>query len=259
MGRVQDKRIAVIGAGSVGPGWGNGKAAAVLYAREGGRVLCVDRQHAAAEETAALIAAEGGVGEAFTGDMTASADIARLVERGDALWGGIDILHFNIGVSAQGGVIETATETWDRVLDVNLRSAAQLAQAVLPGMRARNSGAIVFISSLAATRASGYSYVSYEVSKAALCRLSASIAAENAPFGVRSNTILPGMIDTPHVTAFIGGDTDPEALAAARAARTPMGRQGTAWDVAEAALFLASDAAGYITGVDLPVDGGLGL
>ena len=131
-------------------------------------------------------------------------------------------------------------------------------RAVIPVMRAQGAGALVFISSLAALRGSGgYSYVSYEASKAALCRLSQSLAVENARYNVRSNTVLPGMIDTPHVSAFIGGAVDPAALAAERAAKTPMGRQGTAWDVAEAALFLASDESRMITAQSFIVDAGL--
>lgn len=258
-GRVEGKRIAVIGAGSIGPGWGNGKAAAVLYAREGGRVLCVDRDAAAAQLTAELISAEGGAAETQAGDMTSEADVAALAARLDALWGGVDIVHFNIGVSEAGGVVDVTPESWDRVLAVNLRAAMLVAKTLSPGMRAQGSGAFVFISSIAAIKCGAYSYISYEASKAALCRLSASIAAESAPFGVRSNTILPGLIDTPHVAAYISGGADPAKVDAERASRAPMGRQGTAWDVAEAALFLASDAAGYITGVDLRVDGGLAL
>lgn len=258
-GRVEGKRIAVIGAGSVGPGWGNGKAAAVLYAREGARVLAVDRNAAAVQETAALIAREGGAAETFAGDMTSEADVQALKERLRALWGGVDVVHFNVGVSARGGVLETSPAEWDRVFDVNLRSAMLIARALLAEMRAQGAGAFVFVSSLAAVRSGLYSYVSYEASKAALCRLSASLAAENARYGVRSNTVVPGLIDTPHVTAFIADGADATEVAAARAKMAPMGRQGTAWDVAEAALYLASDAAGYVTGVDLRVDGGLGL
>lgn len=260
MGRVEQKRVAVIGAGSVGPGWGNGKAAAALFAREGGRVLCVDRNAAAAEETVAIISAEGGAAAPFVGDMTSEADVSGMVAALDQLWGGVDIVHFNIGVSSKGGLTDTSVAEWDRVFAINLTAAMLVAQATLPGMRARGSGAFVFVSSVAAIKAGPYAYISYEASKAALGRLARSIAAENARFGVRANTILPGLIDTPHVASFIGGaDADLAQLAADRAARAPMGRQGSPWDVAEAALFLASDAAGYITGVDLPVDGGLTL
>lgn len=259
MSRMQDKRVVVVGAGSVGPGWGNGKAAAVLFAREGARVLCVDRAEAAAQETAALIRGEGRVAEVFAADMTGEAACAAMADAVTRLWGGIDVLHFNIGISSRGGVVETEPQEWARVFEANLTAAYLCARAVLPAMKAQGRGALVFISSLAGARAGPYSYVSYEASKAALQRMSASIAREYAPYGVRSNTILPGVIDTPHVTQFIGPGQDPAALARARAELCPMKRQGTAWDVAHAALFLASDEAGFITGVDLRVDGGMGL
>ena len=258
MSRVDGKRVAVIGAGSVGAGWGNGKAAAVTYAREGAQVLCVDRNGDAAEETVAIIKDEGHQARAYVGDMTSEDDVAALVSALQDSWGGLDILHFNIGISAKGGVADQSLDDWNRIFAVNLTAAMLVSRAVLPGMKQQGSGALVFISSLAAQMAGPYSYASYEASKAGLCRMSASIAREYAPFGVRSNTILPGMIDTPHVTSFIGPDTDPEILASQRASMVPMGRQGTAWDIANAALFLASDQAGFITGVDLRVDGGMG-
>lgn len=258
MGGVAGKRVVVIGAGSVGAGWGNGKAAAVTYAREGARVLCVDRNESAADETVAIISGEGHAARAFVGDMTAETDVTAMMSTLQDAWGGIDILHFNIGISAKGGVAEQSLADWNRIFAVNLTAAMLVSRAVLPGMKQQQSGVLVFISSLAAQMAGPYSYASYEASKAGLCRMSASIAKEYAPYGVRSNTILPGMIDTPHVTSFIGPDSDPETLAAQRAAMVPMRRQGTAWDIANAALFLASDQAGFITGIDLRVDGGMG-
>lgn len=257
--RLKDKRIAVIGAGSVGPGWGNGKAAAVRFAQEGARVLCVDSNPDAAAQTVALIGDTPGIGQAMCTDVTTASagnDIAAQMQR---LWGGIDVMHFNVGISSTGGVLECSPDEWARVFDVNLTSALRLTKAVLPLMRTQKSGAFVFVSSLAAIAAGPYSYVSYEVSKAALCRLSKSIAAENAPFGIRSNTILPGVIDTPHVPHFVAPHTDLNELARSRAALVPMGRQGTAWDVANAALFLASDESGFMTGQDLIVDGGMSL
>lgn len=257
--RMANKRVAVIGAGSIGPGWGNGKAAAVLYAREGASVLCVDINANAADETVGIITGEGGSALPHTGDMTKEADACTVAKIIQENWGGIDVLHFNIGVSSKGGVVDTSSQDWDRVFQINLKSAMLVSRAILPIMEAQGSGAFIFISSLAAARAGPYSYVSYEASKAALCRMSASIASEYAPKGIRSNTILPGPIDTPHVTAFVDPDTDKEALDRSRAAMVPLGRQGTAWDVAHAALFLASDEAGFITGVDLRVDGGMGL
>ncbi|GAB5471119.1 MAG: glucose 1-dehydrogenase [Rhodospirillales bacterium] len=249
----------VVGAGSIGPGWGNGKAAAVTYAREGARVLCVDRSPSAAAETKGIIASEGGEAAAFAGDMTLAAPVEAAVAASHDLWAGVDVLHFNLGVSTRGGVVETTMEDWAQVFQINLTAALLCSRAVLPGMVARGKGALVFISSLAAEKSSPYAYVSYETSKAALQRLSASIAREYAAVGIRSNCIVPGPIDTPHVDTYIRRDEDRDALARSRAAVVPMGRQGTPWDVAKAALFLASDEAAFITGVNLRVDGGLGL
>ncbi|ETA53338.1 SDR family NAD(P)-dependent oxidoreductase [Ponticoccus alexandrii] len=256
MGRVAGKYAVVIGAGSVGEGWGNGKAAAVLYAREGATVLCVDRNAEAAETTAALIRDEGGAAEVFAGDMTDPGAAQGMAEAARAM-GGLDILHFNIGISTPGGVEQTGFADWQKVFAVNLDAAFHCTQAALPLLE-QGGGAIVYISSLAGESNGPYRYVGYEASKAAVQRLSKSVAIEYAHRGVRANCVLPGMIDTPHAASFIGPGTDPEALAKARAAKVPMGRQGTAWDVAEAALFLASDAAGFVTGVDLRVDGGMG-
>ncbi len=257
MTRLAGKRAAIIGAGSVGPGWGNGKATAVRFAQEGARVLCVDREEQAAKETAALIRDAGGVAEVLVADVTHPQAGIQVMARMGALWGGIDILDYNVGISAPGGVLETRDEDWQRVFEINLNAAMRLTRATLPAMRAQGSGAYIYVSSLAAVYSAPYSYLSYEVSKMALVRLAKSVARENAPYGVRANAILPGVIETPHVTAFVDGETDPAELAAKRAAMVPMGRQGSAWDVANAALFLASEEAGFVTGVDLRVDGGL--
>ena len=256
--RFAGKRVLVAGGGSIGPGIGNGKAAAILYAREGAEVLVVDRSGAAAEETVGMIAAEGGRAAAFEGDMTRAADAAGAVAR-MAEAGGLDVLHFNIGTSVKGGVTETSPEDWSRVFDINLGAAYHLTRAALPVMEAAGRGAIVYISSLAGIRSGPYSYVAYEASKAALQRMAQSVAREAAPKGIRANVVLPGPIDTPHVTAVVAPGADPAALNAARSALVPMGRQGTPWEVAEAALFLASDAASFVTGVLLPVDGGMSL
>lgn len=255
--RLQGKRAAVIGAGSVGPGWGNGKAAAALFAREGAQVLCVDRNPDAARETAQIITDEGGTAFAFAGDMTDPDSAHAMAQAAQDHMGGLDVLHFNIGISTPGGIETTAFTDWQKVFAVNLDAAFHCTQAALPLLTDRG-GAIVYISSLAGESNGPYRYVGYEASKAALQRLSKSVAIEYAARGVRANCILPGMIDTPHAASFIGPDVDAQELARARAAKVPMKRQGTAWDVAEAALFLASDAAGFITGVDLRVDGGMG-
>ncbi len=257
-GRFAGRVVLVAGGGSIGPGMGNGRAAAILYAREGARVLVCDRDRAAAEETCAQVSAEGGAAEPEVGDLTEDAAVSRAVARAEA-WGGLDVLHHNLGTSTPGGAAETAPADWDRVMEVNLRSAFLLAQAALPGMRARGYGALVFVSSVAAVRAGPYAYAAYEASKAALERLARSIARAEAPHGIRANVVRPGPIDTPHVRAVVAPGADREELARARAAMVPLGRQGTPWDVARAALFLASDDAGFVTGAVLPVDGGMSL
>ncbi|RVT85320.1 SDR family oxidoreductase [Rhodobacteraceae bacterium CCMM004] len=254
--RFAGRRVLVAGGGSIGPGMGNGKAAALAYAREGASVLVVDRVLAAAEETVALIAAEGGAAEAHAADLTDAEAAADAVAAAGAR---LDVLHFNVGTSVRGGVAETAPEDWARVMDVNLTAAYLTARAAIPVMRAQGGGAMVFISSVAAVRAGPYAYAAYEASKAALGRMAQSIAAAEAAHGIRANVIVPGVIDTPHVTTVVAPDADPVELARARAALVPLGRQGSPWDVAQAATFLASDDAAYITGALLPVDGGLTL
>ncbi len=251
MSRFDGRRVLVAGGGSAGPGWGNGKAAAVLYAREGARVTVADRDPAAAEETVRLIREEGGAAEPATGDLTEEADVVRIV--GTDAW---DVLHANLGTSRRGGVADTSPEDWEAVFRVNVGAPQMLARAALPGMVAAGRGVLIFVSSIAAVRAGAYDYASYEASKAALNRMARTIAKAHAADGVRANVVMPGIIDTPHVTAVVAPGEDHGALAARRAAMVPMGRQGTAWDVARAALFLASDDAAFVTGAVLPVDGG---
>ncbi|MGR3662587.1 MAG: SDR family NAD(P)-dependent oxidoreductase [Paracoccaceae bacterium] len=221
--------------------------------------MCVDCNRAAADETVALITNEGNTALTCIADVTKEGDVDRIVTVLQDNWGGIDILHFNVGISAKGGVAEQSLARWNQIFTTNLTAAMLVLRAALPMMKQQQSGALVFISSLAAVMSGLYSYASYEASKAALCRMSASIAKEYAPFGIRSNTIVPGMIDTPHVTKFIAPDVDPDTLAKQRASLVPMGRQGTGWDIANAALFLTSQEAGFITGIDLVVDGGMSL
>ena len=255
MQSLKDKRVAVIGAGSIADGIGNGRAIAMLFAREGAQILAADCSADAAQNTVSRIEEEGGTAQAVTMDATCADDVMSLVQQAKTLWGGLDILVHVVGISVPGGVIETTPEDWDRVFDVNLRSAYLAARAAVPIMSAQGGGAIVFVSSLVAVYSGPYSYVAYEASKAGLNRLCKSVARAHAAQNIRANVIMPGMIDTPHVAEFIknaqGSDNK------LRAAAVPMQRQGTAWEIADAALFLASDASSYITGVCLPVDGGL--
>lgn len=252
-------RVAIVfGAGSSGPGWGNGKAAAVTFARAGATVICADIDPAAAAETAAIIAAEGNQATAAACDVTESAAITALVARTIDTHGQIDVLHNNVGHATMGGPTELDEATWRRSLDLNLTSCFLTCKHVLPHMLRRRRGAIVNVSSVAAIRYTGYPYAAYYAAKAAVNNLTMGIALQHAADGIRANTIMPGLMNTPLIHTQIAGQyADAEAMVRARDAACPMGRMGTAWDVAHAALFLASDEAAYITGVSLPVDGGL--
>lgn len=251
-----DGRVAVVfGAGSSGPGWGNGKAAAVTFARAGATVIAIDISLDAAEETRAIIASEGGHVEAANCDVTQSKQVRDLIDNVARRHGRIDVLHNNVGGTSLGGVVEESEESFRRILDLNLTSAFLTCKYTLPYMLRHGRGAIVNVSSLASIRYL-YPYASYQASKAGLNQLTQSVAIQHARQGIRANAILPGFMDTPITTQVSGQYESTEAMRAARAARTPPGRQGTAWDVANAALFLASDAAGFINGVCLSVDGG---
>ncbi len=256
--RLKDKVALVFGAGSVGEGWGNGKAAAVAYAREGARVACVDLNPQAATATAEIIRSEGNVAIALAANVINAREVQNAVDRTLSEFGRIDILHNNVGINEPGGAAEATEESWDRVMAVNVKGVFLACKAVLPVMERQGSGAIVNISSLAAIRYTGYPYASYYASKAAVNHFTTSIALEYAAKGIRANTIMPGIMDTPHIYQQISGyHADVEEMRAKRAALSPMKRQGDAWDVAWAAVFLASDEAKYITGIALCVDGGL--
>ena len=248
----------VFGAGSSGPGWGNGKAAAVLYAREGARVVAVDVRLEAAEETVAIIASEGGVAHAVAADVTRAAEVAAAVGVAVERFGGIDVLHNNVGITDMGGLDEIDEERWRRVMDVNLTGVFLTCKHALPVMLAAGRGAIVNISSLAGAVINKYPYFSYYASKAGLNHFTRALAVQYARQGIRANVVMPGVMDTPLIHSQIAGQyADKAAMLAARDAMSPMGRMGDAWDVARASVFLASDEAAYITGVCLPVDGGL--
>lgn len=260
--RLKDKIAIVVGAGQA-PGAtaaiGNGRATAILFAREGAKVLAVDRSLEAAEETAEVIRGEGGEATTAVADVTEEAAVKAAIEACVARYGRIDILHNNVGISIEGGdapITEIETEAFDRIVAVNLRSVVYACKHALPVMRAQKSGAIVNISSTAALE--DYPWVTYKATKAAMIATTRQIAIQNAEYGVRANVILPGLMDTPMAVdrrAEAWGRPRTE-VAAERDAKVPLGHMGTAWDVAYAALFLASDEAKFITGVALPVDGG---
>lgn len=258
--RLAGKCAIVVGAGQQpGDTIGNGRAIALTFAREGADVMCVDRDAARAEETAAMIAAAGGSSFAHAADITQLADIDALVATALARWGRVDILINNVGVGSPGdGPAHRASdEAFDQIFAINFTGARRLIRAVLAPMRAAEAGVIVNISSLAAI--AGANMIGYEISKAALNRLTTATAQGSASKGVRCNAILPGLLDTPMgvsgTAARDGRSLDEQR--AARGAMVPLkGGMGSAWDTANAALFLASDEAQFITGVLLPVDGG---
>jgi NAD(P)-dependent dehydrogenase (short-subunit alcohol dehydrogenase family) len=255
--RMSGKVVIVFGAGSSGPGWSNGKACAVTYAREGARVMAVDVNAQAARETCKVIRAEEGQCEFAQADVTQSRDIARVVETTLGAWGRIDVLHNNVGITEMGDPIEATEESWHRVMDVNATSVFLTCKHVLPQMLAQRQGAIINISSTASVQINNYSYFSYYASKSAVNHMTRALAVRYAPHGIRANAILPGVMNTPLIHRQIAGQfSDADEMMRARNAASPMGRMGDAWDVAYAALFLASDEAKYVTGVCLPVDGG---
>ena len=255
--RLENRVALVFGAGSSGPGWSNGKAAAVAYGREGARVVAIDVSAEAAEETAARVTEESGDALAVAADATDLAAVEAAVATALDRFGRIDILHNNVGVVLHGGPPDLDEAAFQKNLDVNLGSVFRTAKAVLPHFIAARRGVIVNISSIAATRWTGYPYFAYYAAKAAVNQATVALALQYAPYGIRANCIMPGLIDTPLIYRQIASQyASAEEMVAARARAVPLGRMGSAWDVANAAVFLASDEAGFITGVCLPVDGG---
>ena len=264
MQRLKGKTALVVGAGSIGPGWGNGKATAVTFAREGAQVFCVDRNGAAAEETAGIITAEGGTAAAFTADVTRADDIAAMAAACLKAYGRIDVLDNNVGIAETGSVVDVSEAEWDRVFAVNLKSAFLAMKHVIPVMAKQGGGSIINISSIASIRHLGISYVTYATTKAAMNQMTRTTAVEFAAQNIRVNAVLPGLMKTPMVEHSAGlaasyANGDVEAMWRARDAQVPMGHMGDAWDVANAALYLASDESKYVTGIELVVDGGITL
>jgi NAD(P)-dependent dehydrogenase (short-subunit alcohol dehydrogenase family) len=257
-----DAKVAIVtGAGSAGPGWGNGKATAVLLARQGAAVFALDNREEAVQETLGIIRDEGGRAAAHVADVTSSAEVSGAVEACVAAFGGLDILVNNVGGSFPGGAESLAEEDWERQIDFNLRSAFLCCKHALPHLKRRERSAIVNLSSIAALRMSAdRPHIAYSASKYGILALTKSIAMENAKAGVRCNTVVPGLMHTPLVENRLVrqlGANDAEQLIAKRHAQVPMGQMGDAWDIAHAVLFLASDEARHITGTELVVDGGI--
>jgi NAD(P)-dependent dehydrogenase (short-subunit alcohol dehydrogenase family) len=220
--------------------------------------VCVDIDERAAQETVDIIKAEGGNASSATCDVTRSDMVKALVDGVIAAHGQIDILHNNVGYATMGGPIELDQAAWQRTIDLNVTSCFLTCKHVLPHMLKRRSGAIVNVSSVAAIRYTGYPYVAYYAAKAAVNNFTMGLALQYAKDGIRVNAVMPGLMNTPLIFQQISGQyATAEEMVKARDAACPMGRMGTAWDIANAALFLASDDAQYITGISLPVDGGL--
>ena len=259
--RLKDKVAIVVGAGqSPGEGMGNGRATALTFAREGAKVVCVDHNLASAQETVDIIGKNQGTAVAFKADVTQEAQIKALVADTHARWGRIDVLHNNVGVSLSGGdadMLEITEEAFDRCVAINLKSCIFAARNVIPIMREQKSGVIINISSMAVITT--YPYVAYKATKAAMVSFTEQLAYQNAQYGIRANVILPGLMNTPMAV-----DTRARTFKKSRAeveaerdSHVPLRKKmGTGWDVANAALFLASDEANFITGITLPVDGG---
>jgi NAD(P)-dependent dehydrogenase (short-subunit alcohol dehydrogenase family) len=260
--RLKDKVAVVVGAGQgPGEGMGNGRATVIRFVQEGAKVLAVDRDLASAQETVVAASKQPGDCVAFEADVTKGETLKAAMDAAKARFGRIDIMHYNVGVSVGAGdapLAQITEEVLDRIFAINLRGAIMAAKHVVPIMREQRSGVILNISSAAAYEK--YPNVSYKATKVAMVEFTKQLAIQNAEYGLRANVILPGLMDTPMAVdtrARATGKSRAE-VAAMRDAKVPLRhKMGTAWDVANAALFLASDEANFITGVALPVDGGM--
>ncbi len=259
-GRLQDKVAIVTGAGCVGPGWGNGRATAVRFAQEGAKIFAVDLKPESVEETVQHVKDAGGEIVVRQCDVTSGASVAAMTQACVKHYGRIDVLVNNVGGSAHGGPVELSEEAWDRQVDFNLKSVFLTLKNVLPVMERQKSGAIVNLASSSGLRWTGAPQVGYASSKAGVIQLSRVTAVQYAGKGIRVNTVVPGQLHTPMVEARLAGQRtggDVEALLASRLKRIPLGFMGDGRDTANAALFLASDEARFITGTEIVVDGGM--
>jgi NAD(P)-dependent dehydrogenase (short-subunit alcohol dehydrogenase family) len=260
--RLQDRIAIITGAGSVGPGWGNGRATCVRFAEEGAKIFAVDRKLESTTETVAKVKAVGGEIVVHQCDVTDSASVAAMVKACLDRFGRIDVLVNNVGGSAPGGPVEMSEEVWEKQVDMNLTSVFLTCKHVLPVMEKQKAGSIVNIASTSGIRFTGAFQVGYAATKAGVIQLSRAIAVQYAARGVRVNTIVPGQLHTPMVEARLareraGGDI--AGLLAQRLDRIPIGFAGDGRDTANAALFFASDDARFVTGTELVVDGGMSV
>jgi NAD(P)-dependent dehydrogenase (short-subunit alcohol dehydrogenase family) len=265
-GRLEGKVAIVVGGGSILPGWGNGKAAAVLYAVEGAKVLVVDNRREAADETVEIIKAAGGVASAAAASAVDERAVAQFVEQCVSTYGRVDVLHNNVGGQGTGRSLDNITlDDWNEMMALNITSAMLSSRAVLPHMRRQGGGSIVNIASIGGIRHLNTPMAVYAAGKAGLIGFTQNVALTHAKEGIRANCVLPGYIDTPFISRPVKGQPSyaakgfksTEEYGAARNKVIPMGRMGTGWDVAYASLFLASDEAAYVTGTTLLVDGGV--
>ena len=259
-GRLQDRVALVTGAGCIGPGWGNGRATAVRFAQEGARIFAVDLKPESVEETVQYVKAAGGEIIVHQCDVTNGTSVAAMVKACVNHYGRIDVLVNNVGGSAHGGPVEMAEEVWDRQVDYNLKSVFLTLKNVLPVMEQQKRGVIVNVASSSGLRWTGSPQVGYASTKASVIQMSRVVAVQYASKGIRVNTVIPGQLHTPMVEARLAGQRtggDVEALLASRLKRIPLGFMGDGRDTANAALFLASDEARFITGTEIVVDGGM--
>lgn len=259
-GRLKDKVVIITGAGCVGPGWGNGRAAAAIFGREGARIFAVDLRAEAMEETVAVTREAGAEIVTHTCDVTDAAQVEAMVGACVAAFGRVDVLVNNVGGSAAGGAVALAEEAWDRQIDFNLKSVFLTCKYVIPEMEKVGGGAIVNTASTSGIRFTGSPQVAYASAKAAIIQFSRVTAVEYAKKNIRVNTVVPGQMHTPMVETRLAGQRaggDVEALLKTRLARIPIGFMGDGRDTAHAALFLASDEARFVTGTEIVVDGGM--
>ena len=259
-GRFKDRVVLISGAGCVGPGWGNGRAMAVRFADEGAKIFAVDRDLASMDETVARVREAGGTIQTHIGDVTDSKSVSAMVDACVKLWGRIDVLINNVGGSAAGGPVEMSEDIWDAQIDSNLKSVFLTCKYVLPIMEKQRKGAIVNLASTSGLRWTGSAQVAYAATKAGVLQLSKVVAVQYASKGIRVNCVVPGQLHTPMVEMRLakqraGGDV--EALLKQRLSRIPLGYTGDGRDTANAAVFLASDEARFITGTEILLDGGM--